>query len=259
MDNTTKKKLWEICLAHRITENEYSNYNGTIPIYNYSPYVPYLPKNWNKILVLGTSQKISLKNNGDKDYRDSLKDLSEEYLIFRLGNPIVTDKKAEQFIGVEPWDEGFLKLAMLSCFPKSKLSEFGVSNAFPWELDKNNKPQNYFLEHKSLKFWEAVLPVIKPEYLICIGNATKFHIVLGYLCKEMNIKYFSLLSPYFLKYILTLFDENDLYWRFPEVRLAFETNQRLVKSNNPYWKNYVLFAAHAVSKIKIKAYLSQNK
>lgn len=255
MDSELKKKLGQICKDHAINDTELKYYNGPFASYDRYPYAPYIPKNWNGILVLGTSQKIKVKNNGDKEYRESLLDLSDDYLIFRLGNQVVTGKKPDQFLGVEPWDNGFLKLAMLSCFPESKVNEFAVSNVIPWELSKENEIQNNFLASKSINFLKAVLPIIKPKYIISASQMAQDSMLLGYSCKKMNFRYINLLAPGALRYIINLFDENDLYFRYPEVRCAFELNPKLIKRNNPNWRHYVIYAAHAVSKIKSKTFL----
>jgi hypothetical protein len=259
MDSELKKKLWQICKDHAVTEKELKAYNGELVNYNRYPYAPFIPKNWNGILVLGISQKISVHNNGDVDYRESLLNLSDDYLMFRLGNKDVTGKKSDQFLGVKPWDDGYLKLAMLSCFPESKVNEYGVSNVIPWELNRDNKFQNNFLESKSIKFWKDVLTVIKPKYVIGIGQITGNAFALGYACKKMKFRYFQLLSPVSLRTIINLFDENDIYFRYPEVRYAFELNSKLIKRNNPNWRHYILYAAHAVSKIKAKTHLPMNE
>ena len=255
MDTTLKDQLFKICKEHYITEKELKDYKGELVNYDHYPYAPYIPKNWNKILVLGGSQKIKAANNGKKEYRESLMDLSENEMIFRLGNPVVTYKKPDQFIGVEPWDNGYLKIAMISCFPESRLDEYGISNAIPWEMSKDNKNWNILLNNKSTKFWKVLFSILKPKYVITVGNDALYTILVCYPRKEMKFKFFNLMAPLAPIGSRGIFNESDLYFRYPEVRYAIETNPKIIKRSDPNWRRYVFFAAHAVSKIKSQLYL----
>ncbi|NTJ39282.1 hypothetical protein HQK29_16785 [Vibrio vulnificus] len=46
------------------------------------PYIPYIPNNWNGVLVLAESQNLSAGNN---DYVQSLYNMSQDERIQRLG------------------------------------------------------------------------------------------------------------------------------------------------------------------------------
>jgi len=249
MDNDIRKKIWQICRDHGILEKEWESYHDEPPAYDRFPYAPYIPDKWNKILVLGTTQKINTRNNGDKEYRQSLLDVSDENMIFRLGNSRVTCVESDEQIGVEDWDNGFLKIAMLSGFPGSKLSEFGVSNAIPWELSRVDKERNNFLQFKSINFWKSIFHLIKPKCVISTGRFGHHTILLCYP-REMKFKYFNLLSPQAPNIAFNLFDEEDLYFRYPEIRLAMEKNSKIIKRSDPRWGRFVFFSAHAVSKIR---------
>jgi hypothetical protein len=256
MNVKLQTKLLQICKKHRIAPYEYLNYNHEAPRYNIYPYSPYIPANWNHILVLGISQNISIRNKGNKEYRESLLDALDEDLIFRLGNEYVTKQKPGKFIGVEPWDDGLLKLAMLSCFPEFGANQFGVANALPWELSKEDKSLNSFLEDKSIAFWNETLPVLKPKYIIMVGEAVNDVITCTDYCRTVesaktnDCNLYKLLPYRYFTYLINLFDSNDIINRFPEVKHAIKAHPSLVNIIKKYKGFYILYAAHAVSKIK---------
>ena len=65
------------------------------------PYIPYIPNNWNRVLVLAESQNLSSSNEG---YVQHLNSLTANERMNRLGFE-------GDDIGVYPWDDGSLKLA----------------------------------------------------------------------------------------------------------------------------------------------------
>ncbi|MEI6900016.1 MAG: hypothetical protein WCL00_09060, partial [Bacteroidota bacterium] len=239
--------LMQVCKKHRIAPYEYSNYHGEPARYNIFPYAPYIPNNWNGILVLGTSQNISVSNKGNAEYRQSLLDALDDDLILRLGNQYVSQQKPDKFIGVAPWDEGFLKLAMLACFPEFKAGQFGVSNAYPWELSKDDRNKNIFLEFKSIAFWKDILPVLQPKHIICAGDAATMVIRLTYYWRTEGCRWHNILGYKYFTYIQRLFDADDILDRYPEVKNAIKSNPSLIHRTKRDKAYYILYAAHAVS------------
>ncbi len=250
MDSEFDDILLRVCKSNRIAPYDYSKYKGELSRYDIYPYAPYIPRKWNRILVLGESQLINAKNRGDKDYREKLLDACDDDCIFRLGKKEITGQKPDEFIGVVPWDNGFLKLAMLSCFPEFKANQFGISNMVPWELTKDNTRINTFLEYKSISFWKNILPVLKPKYIICSGEIAKETILLMDNWKSFDCKVFNLLPVNSLTRVSKLFNITDLLSRFPEVKKAIECNPKLFPHKEIALEQIIVYATHAVSTIK---------
>jgi len=250
-ESTLHSKLRLICKKHTIAGLEKTEYGGEPTKYDLYPYAPYVPKNWNRILVLAESQQLRGKNEGNIDYVKSLLNASYEDLIFRLGNIRITGEKPEEQVGITPWDEGFIKLAMLSCFPEYKSNQYAVSNAVPWHLDKGNETQTEFLEQKSITFWKEILAVLKPKYIVCTGVYADDIISDTEYCIERDCQQFHIRSASQLGRVINLFDENDLLERYPEVKNAISSNPQVVEISGMDKRYYVFYAAHAVSKIKL--------
>jgi hypothetical protein len=86
-----KNKLFEICVNHIIPPE----ISVVIP----EPYVPRIPNEWNRILLLAESQNLSQTNS---EYVNHLRKMTTQERIFRLDG--------DSDIGVYPWDDGSLKL-----------------------------------------------------------------------------------------------------------------------------------------------------
>ncbi len=250
MRSKLQSALLKICKKHRITSNDLAKFKGDLARYDVYPYAPYIPNGWNGILVLGISQHINIKNKGNKVYRESLLDALDDDLIFRLGNQEITGQKSEKFIGVVPWDDGFLKIAMLSCFPEFKSNQYGVSNTIPWELSMDDRQRNIFLEYKAIAFWKEILPILKPKYIICLGDTAKNIFQFTNYFENTDCKLFNLIAVSSLTQVINLFDENDILSRYPEVINAINSNPSLIHRSKMSKRYYIVFAAHAVSKIK---------
>jgi hypothetical protein len=249
-ENALRAKLLQVCKNHKMSDSEIKKYDGTQVKYDKFPYAPYIPKNWNKTLVLAESQQLRGKNDGNSEYVKSLLKANDDDLIFRLGKESIIEEKPDVQLGVTPWDEGYIKLAMLSCFPKFKIDQFGVSNAVPWELHKDNKRQTAFLKDKSIEFWKELLPVLKPKYIVCTGEYADSIISDTCFCDDKKCLQLNIRSASQLGRVAYLFDENDLLKRYPEVKKAYKSFRRIVKIDKQDKRNYVFYAAHAVSKIK---------
>lgn len=60
------------------------------------PYIPYIPKKWNGILVLAEAQNLAKSN---KDYVDILNKMGMNRRIKRLYEAIKTEKR----VRIQPW------------------------------------------------------------------------------------------------------------------------------------------------------------
>ena len=132
------------------------------------PYIPYIPPNWNQILVLAESQNLSLSS---EEYVKALRKLDSEDRMKRLG---LNGLCQENEIGVGPWDDGSLKLAIKAALGVSE-KETAVSNAVLWsQRDPNNPNKNANpdsdLQSLSSALWREMLDILKPKLVICSGN-----------------------------------------------------------------------------------------
>jgi len=146
----------------------------------YLPYMPDKPKKWNGILVLAEAQGRS------SEYEERLRRrrTSVERMT-RLGwkkwkepPPLFPNKP--NWIGVGPWDDKTVKLALQAVFEGAnlnhlKLEDVAVSNAVPWTKkrsgSKNENPDEY-MKAKAKDFWKDIFDVWKPEIkvLVVLGN-----------------------------------------------------------------------------------------
>jgi len=247
-----REQLLSICWGYEIPKDEYLLYGRKPTEYDLIPYAPYIPNKWNRILVIAESQQQSGKNLRGKEYIKKLSRACIDDLIFRLGNEEITGKKPDVQLGVTPWDEGYLKLAMLSCFPEYKTSEYALSNAIPWYLDNGNSEQVYFLTELSIEFWTEILEVLKPKIIICssLGRFADYIISETCYCDDKQCDKFDLCAAPFPEEVVHLFEESDLLERYPEVKNAIELNPNIVEKSGLDKRFYISYAAHAVSKIK---------
>jgi hypothetical protein len=220
----------QICKKHNLP----NRFRAVIP----EPYAPLIPKNWNGILVLAEAQNLSKRSN---DYRNRLRALSKKDRYLRLYLDILPDG-----IGIQPWDNGALKLAALAMYPKESLERFAVSNAVPWSVVKgndSNKNPTDSIEKHAKDFWLEILSLLKPERIICAGRVASR--VIG---NHSSATMLRLPAPHFINGLSDLFDHRDLLNRYPEVSRALSRlpGARSMKDLS----GKILYACHAVSKCK---------
>lgn len=220
-----KLQLIEICKKFERTDPE--------EVVVAEPYIPHLPENWNKVLVLSESQNLSAKK-----YVDELLEKDANGRINRL-------YEWENKVGVLPWDDGTLKLAVEAAFGL-KADETAVSNAVPWSLvsksgKRNINPTKSLIE-SAASLWKEMLPVLQPERIITVGKIARITIgSAGYKAKRVALRSAAKTN---LSRISGMFDTEDLLRRYPEVQsVANEHLEWLEK----YRDNKIYYACHAVS------------
>ena len=237
-----------ICEKYKLSEEKITA-NGLHKVIDEYPYAPYIPDNWNGYLVIAEAQQLKGNNEGNKKFVEELKVAAQEDLIFRLNNKKFLNSK----VGITPWDEGYIKLALKSAFPDINLNQVGVANAVPWHLDKTNKEQDKFLCELSVKYWNEVLILLKDKGLKCIIRTGEYaRTILDYdTLKKMSIQeIYKLRSASQLGRDSYLFDPADLRKRYMEVDNAFNSDPGLyAKAIEP---DLIFYAAHAVSTINKK-------
>jgi len=212
------------------------------------PYLPYVPDNWNGILVLGEAQNLSPPND---PYVKWLRGLDSKSRMRRLG------ACKSGIIGVQPWDDGNIPLALKSINGNMDLSKVAISNAVPWSRSKdrkNVKPDACMMKQAS-RFWNELLNAWEPKIRLCIV----FGRVSGQVLREAGLEEQKLLELRLpapnLSIPAAMFEEEDLLKRFCEVRKALGSPQLLKHAEDWQKKRAqrhraVFFACHAVSKTR---------
>ena len=245
-----KQKMIEVCERNIIQRSQLRLKNCDLVFEE--PYIPYLPDNWNKFLILGEAQNLSSVSNENKDYIEMLKKRDREYRIKRLGK---YPKNYEHKIGVGPWDDNSLKLAFASIFGNGSIDQVSVSNAILWSVvDKNKrnpssklKGETEFkelsekLESRSRDIWIEFIKIMEPKYIIATGKVA--HQVIQESIQ--GIEYLEWAHPAFIRRISFLFDEGDLLKRYTEVDNAIKA---LKLNEDKEFRNKVFYACHCVSK-----------
>ena len=203
------------------------------------PYIPYIPDDWNGVLVLAESQNLSSSNSG---YVERLKEFNENERIRRL-NPKIN---ANGNVGVWPWDDGSLKLAVEAAFEEAAAST-AVSNAVLWSQRDDsgaNVNPDVDLQARSSKLWEAMLAVISPNYVVTCGKIA-YSVIVGAGWNESKIKGIRSSSPNAMSRVSGMFKEDDLLSRYPEVKQVLDAHPKWLDGG--YRQNKIFFACHAVS------------
>ena len=207
------------------------------------PYIPYIPNDWNGVLVLAESQNLSSSHS---DYVDYLNSLIPDKRMCRLG-------MYDDEIGVWPWDDGALKLAVEAAF-SIKAEETAVSNAVLWskrtDSEANDNP-NASMKDASVTLWTEMLDILKPKLklVVCSGNVADEVIERtnwdGCKTKKRKLR---LPSTQAMSRVSGMFEEDDLLMRYPEVKKVLDAHPKWGEGN--YKRNKIFFACHAVSLVK---------
>ncbi len=222
-----KEDLIRVCKKHVLIDSK----NIVIR----EPYIPYLPNSWNRVLVLAESQNLSSSNEGYVKY---LEPLTENKRMDRLGS------KGDD-IGIHPWDDGSLKLAIEAAFGIAA-EETAISNAVPWSQrgssGENVSPDKDLQNHSS-KLWAEMLELLDPKLVVCSGNIAD-SVITNTRWSGDRIK-LRLPSKTAMSRVSGMFNENDLLRRYPEVKAVLDIHPDWASSNHR--KNKIFFACHAVS------------
>ena len=205
------------------------------------PYIPYVPPQWNGVLVLAEAQNLSATSQG---YVDDLRSMSETDRMRRL------DIDPDSGLGIQPWDDGHLPFALLAAYPEHETKTYAVSNAVPWSVrtakstNANPTPE---LRARAVEFWKAVLPILKPDTIVTAGKVAREVLDSAWEGPTLPLR---LPSPIALNRVSGMFDADDLLRRFKEVRTAAKAAPKLLEG---YRTNKIFYACHAVSLTKAQA------
>jgi hypothetical protein len=200
------------------------------------PYAPYVPPNWNRILVMAEAQNLA----GDTPYVQTLTGGSKEDRIRRLY------KDAPALLRIGPWDDGTLKLAVTAAWPDFTCDDFALSNAVPWSQAAGNRNLNpeEALYGPAVEFWRRLLPVMNPARIVTVGETAR-EIVRRTTTKIPVLRWASA-SPVYLNRVSWLFDPDHLCSLFDSVRKAVDANQNWVSTHR---KSKIFYACHAASTV----------
>ncbi len=229
-----KDKLIEICRRYILPKDA--------DVVVREPYVPFIPEDWNGFLVLAESQNLSKTNT---EYATYLNSITVTESFFRLNDP--------DSLGIQPWDDGSLKLALQSAFG-IKANATAVSNSVIWSQvtpdGKNANPSNSLIKRAS-SFWREIFSVINPDHIVTSGNIA--HDVIGSVehgsWRHTRLR---LPSPNAMSRVSGMFPEKELLSRYPEVEQ--ELNEHPEWLNGGYRQNKIFFACHAVTVVKSENY-----
>ena len=203
------------------------------------PYVPLVPQGWNGLLALAEAQNLA---DPEDDYVKRLDDLSPKERMQRL--------KPTYPVGIEPWDDGSMKLMLKSMIPSIGLSRVAVSNAVPWSFrteGRSNLSPPDKAQVKAAEFWREMLNALAPSLslVVAFGNVAEYVIQeAGWTGHFVKLR---LPSPSARYRLANMFDTNDLLTRFPEVAFAWANLPKPDPSLETLALGQVLFACHAVS------------
>lgn len=232
-------KLIQVSKKHQQTD-------PSVDEFDMYPYIPYIPNNWNGILLLGEAQQLSKNNERNRKYIEQLEKLDPLNQMMRLANKALF---SDGQIGISPWDEGYLQMAMAACFPELLLKQYALSNAIPWHLNKTNKEQTEKYVEMARQYWYETLCVLIENGLrvvIRTGEFARDILNWNYLTKHCNLNdVFYLRSASQLERVAYLFDKVDLLTRYPEIQMAIEKTEAKWQS-----LNHIFYASHALSRIK---------
>ncbi|MCK5879150.1 MAG: hypothetical protein KAH24_05200 [Holophagae bacterium] len=225
-----KKKLIPICEKYTLPED--------FPVVIGEPYAPFMPENWNGYLVLSESQNLSRTKS---EYVTRLRSSEPEQRFFRLSDP--------DNVGIQPWDDGSLKLAVQSAFG-IQANETAVSNSVVWSQvtsEGNNANPSKELIELSSSFWSEILMLLKPECIITSGKVASDVID---AVKEKSWQHIRLRlpSPNAMSRVSGMFPEKEFLLRYPEVGREINDHPEWVEGG--YRQNKVFFACHAVTVAK---------
>ncbi|MBL7223220.1 MAG: hypothetical protein ISS72_05155 [Candidatus Brocadiae bacterium] len=203
------------------------------------PYVPLVPACWNGLLALAEAQNLG---DPHSEYVERLEGLPSNERMQRL--------KPDYPVGIEPWDDGSMKLMLKSMMPSLDLGRVGVSNAVPWSARKGarvNANPRQEAEAAAAEFWRAMLDLLTPEIrlIVAFGNVAERVVrEAGWGSRYIKLR---LPSPPARHRIAGMFDDADLLERFPEVKRSWEALAKPDPTLAQPATGQILFACHAAS------------
>jgi hypothetical protein len=204
------------------------------------PYIPFVPEQWNGVLIVSEAQNLA---HGFNDYVDRLRGRSPEEKMLRLYPEVRRalypgDDRRSGELGVAPWDDGPLQLAASAVWDQQP-SVFAVANAVLWSEatagGANARPAA--AREPSGAIWSEFLAVLKPNVTVAVGRVA-YDLLQGVGAEP--VRWLSA-SPRVGTILSRLGESSELMRRFPEVRRA---QALFEKEAPPAW---IAYACHVVA------------
>jgi hypothetical protein len=186
--NSKISECYEICNSWCFERAKNQDYSWNEQLQIKEPYVPYIPNNWNGILVLGIAQNLSY----DK-YREKLQISDSSYDRRKSILRLYHEDEFGKGLGVAPWDEGYLQIAVESSFNSVCAKHTAVSNAVLWSQIKPGKKKGSFIDFppgfkspqllESIELWTRMFKVLSDDIRILITVGKKSDYV-GWMAKK---------------------------------------------------------------------------
>lgn len=233
-----RQKLVKICL-------DYGVYQGSTEVVVDFPYIPYVPENWNGVLVVAEAQNLNV---------GAYANCSDEQKICRLyPNYDKTQSYAVNgpfpILDVKPWEDGSIPLALKAALDLNPYKT-AVCNACLWSLRLGNKNENPNdeMQNQSGTLWKKMWDILKTyvQKIVCCGGIawSIFDFVeddrKDRLCHPSK----KLLNP-----ISGMLKEEDLLKFYPDVKSAYDELKYEQYGIN-HKQNKIFYASHAVSWLK---------
>lgn len=208
-------------------------------------YIPFIPDNWNGVLVCAEAQNLSKKNDA---WIDVLMQGSIDDRMRRLYDP-----ELGVATGVGPWDAGYLKLA-ISILGYDPLRT-GVCNAVPWSLRSargTNRNPDALIQRRSIDFWNNLGETLQShtKFLLLCGNIANTVLGASTWTRSIEKTVVRLPSPMLLNPASSLFEVEDLIQRYSGIK------EHMVRiwgdSPKALTKQRAVYAAHVMSSAKQK-------
>lgn len=226
-----RRRLLAACERHVISER------GEHTVLE--PYVPRIPDNWNGRIVLAEAQ-----NHGSR---------SSAYVAWLLARGHRGRMRRLDFwehgVGIQPWDNGTLKLAVEAAFG-GPADRWAVSNAVLWSRvargGGDGKPSAELIR-RSVAAWVDFLRILQPDHVVTAGRKAGTAIGESLRRTGLSALHTALESPS-PKRLCSLsrgFDPDDLLQRFPAAAHVIRQHPDWLGRKNT--KHKVFFTCHAVS------------
>ena len=223
------QELLDACERHTLSQQAADESNVVIG----EAYVPYIPPQWNRCLVLAEAQNLSNTNGG---YVRRLQGLSSRERMNRFAKGPA----------VAPWNDGSLPCAIEAAFGLDSCRA-AVSNAVPWSRVTSggaNANPTREMEDRAVQFWRDLLPLIEPTLIISAGNVAARVLKRADPEGRCNRRKVRLPSPQAMSRISGMFSVDDLQKRYKEVRRVVEGKPEWFKDHR---QNKIFYACHVVS------------
>lgn len=223
---------------------KYGAYQGSSDVVVDIPYIPYIPENWNGVLVVAEAQNLDIgayANCSDNQkicrlYPDN--DCTRNYAV----------NGSFSKMDVKPWEDGSIPLALKAALDLNPY-ETAVCNACLWSRREGyaNANPNEEMQDQSRKLWKEMWGALEPhiEWVVTCGAIAAS--VFDFAAEKR--KKLRLPSPNAMSRISGMFRKDDLLKRYPEVKSAYEEMQ-LSENEISYEQNKIFYACHAVSLLK---------